>query len=212
MSSVLTPSAQSEISETLDSLPAMIVRLGPLRPRITDEEFEKFCAQNPELRIEMTSEGEMIIMLPVTPEGGNRNFKLTGRFAAWVEADEIGVGFDSSTCFTLPNRAKRSPDVSWMLKERWDALTPKQRNEFTHICPDFVVELRSKTDRLRPLQAKMAEYLANGVQLGWLLDPIRHQAHIYRPDAAVEILDRPQAISGEPLLPGFVLKLDGIID
>jgi len=212
MSSVLTPSAQSESSETLDSLPAMVVHLGPLRPRITDAEFEEFCAQNPELRIEMTSEGEMIIMLPVTPEGGNRNFRLTGRFAAWVEADGTGVGFDSSAGFTLPNGAKRSPDVSWIRKERWDVLTPEQRNEFTHICPDFVVELRSKSDRLRTLQKKMEEYLANGAQLGWLIDPIRRQVHVYRPDAQAVILDHPPTISGEPLLPGFILKLDGIID
>ena len=212
MSSVLTPSAPSESSEILDSLPALVVRLGPLRSRITDAEFEEFCAQNPELRIEMTSEGVMIIMLPVTPEGSHRNFKLTVRFGAWAEADSTGIGFESSACFTLPNGAKRSPDVSWMRKERWDALTPEQRNEFTHICPDFVVELRSKSDRLKPLQAKMEEYLANGAQLGWLIDPIRRRVHIYRPDAQVEILDHPLTISGEPLLPGFILKLDGIID
>jgi Uma2 family endonuclease len=204
-----TPSVQSQ---TLDSLPAMVVRLGPLRSRLTDEEFEKFCAQNPELRIEMTSEGTMIIMLPVTPEGSNRNFKLTTRFGVWTEQDGSGVGFESSAGFTLPNGAKRSPDVSWMRKERWDGLTPEQRNEFTHICPDFVVELRSKTDRLRTLQAKMKEYIANGAQLGWLIDPIRHQVHVYRADSSAEILDHPKSISGEPLLPSFVLKLDGIID
>ena len=199
-------------SEALATLPGMVVRLGPLRSRLTDEEFEKFCAQNPELRIEMTSEGVMIIMLPVTPEGSSRNFKLTGRFAAWAEADGTGVGFESSAGFTLPNGAKRSPDVSWMPKERWDALTPEQRNEFTHICPDFVVELRSKTDRLRTLQNKMKEYIANGAQLGWLIDPIRHQVHVFHADSSVEILDHPQVITGEPLLPGLVLKLDSIID
>jgi Uma2 family endonuclease len=208
MSTTLT-TAQSE---ALATLPGMVVRLGPLRSRLTDEEFEKFCAQNPGLRIEMTSEGVMIIMLPVTPEGSSRNFRLTGRFSAWTEVDGTGVGFESSAGFTLPNGAKRSPDVSWMPKERWDALTPEQRNEFTHICPDFVVELRSKTDRLRTLQNKMKEYMANGAQLGWLIDPIRHQVHVYHADSSVEVLDHPQFISGEPLLPGFVLRLDGIID
>jgi Uma2 family endonuclease len=208
MSTTLT-SAQSE---ALATLPGMVVRLGPLRSRFTDEEFEKFCAQNPALRIEMTGEGVMIIMLPVTPEGSSRNFKLTARFGAWAEDDGTGIGFESSAGFTLPNGAKRSPDVSWMRKERWDALTPEQRNEFTHICPDFVVELRSKTDRLRTLQNKMKEYMANGAQLGWLIDPIRHQVHVYLADSSVEILDRPQVISGEPLLPRFVLRLDGIID
>ena len=199
-------------SEALATLPGMVVRLGPLRSRLTDEEVEKFCAQNPELRIEMTSEGVMIIMPPVTPEGSSRNFKLTVRFGAWAEADGTGVGFESSAGFTLPNGAKRSPDVSWMPKERWNALTPEQRNEFTHICPDFVAELRSKTDRLRTLQNKMKEYIANGAQLGWLIDPIRHQVHVYHADSSVETLDHPQVISGEPLLPGFVLRLDGIID
>jgi Uma2 family endonuclease len=208
MSSV-TPFVQSQ---SLDTLPAMVVHLGPLRSRLSDEEFEAFCARNPELRIEMTSEGDMIIMLPVTPEGSRRNFKLTGRFAAWAETDGSGVGFESSAAFTLPNGAKRSPDVSWMRKESWDALTPEQQDEFTHICPDFVVEVRSKTDRLRVLQAKMNEYIENGAQLGWLIDPRRHEVHVYRPDTVVEILSHPQTISGEPLLPGFVLLLGGIID
>jgi len=189
----------------------MVVRLGPLRSRFTEEEFEKFCAQNPGLRIEMTSEGVMIIMLPVTPEGSSRNFKLTGRVAAWAEADGTGIGFESSAGFTLPDGSKRSPDVSWMRKERWDALTPDQQNEFTHICPDFVVELRSKTDRLRTLQNKMKEYMANGAQLGWLIDPIRHQVYVYQADSSVVVLDHPQEISGEPLLSGFVLRLEGII-
>jgi Uma2 family endonuclease len=183
-----------------------------MRRRISDEEFEQLCAQSPDLRIEMTGEGEIIIMPPVSPEAGHRGFKLTGRFGAWVEADGTGVGFEFSACFTLPNGAKRSPDMSWLRKERWDSLTLEQRNEFTHICPDFVAELRSKTDRLGTLQKKMKEYIANGAQLGWLIDPLRHRVHIYRPDAPVEILDHPTAISGEPLLPGFVLRLDGIID
>ena len=99
-----------------------------------------------------------------------------------------------------------------MRKERWEALAPEQRNEFTHVCPDFVVELRSTTDRLRTLQNKMKEYMANGAALGWLIDPIRHQVHVYRADSSVEILDHPQVISGERLLPGFVLRLDAIID
>ncbi|HWQ32194.1 MAG TPA: Uma2 family endonuclease [Blastocatellia bacterium] len=201
--------AQSEMSS---ESPLMVFDVGPILHKITDEEFERICAQNPDLRIEMTSEGKMIIMLPVVMDGGNRNFKLTGRFAAWVEADGSGVGFDSSTGFTLPNGAKRSPDVSWMRKERWDALTPEQRNEFGHLCPDFVIELRSKSDRLRMLQEKMEEYIENGAQLGWLIDPLEHRVHVYRPGAPVEILDHPLTISGEPLLPGFVLNLDGIID
>jgi Uma2 family endonuclease len=205
MNSLPTPAVQSE-------MPLMVINLGPLRPRITDEDFERICADNPDLRIEMTSEGKMIFMLPVTPEGSSRNFKLTARFGAWVDADGTGVGFDSSAGFTLPNGAKRSPDVSWMRRERWDALTQQQRDGFTRLCPDFVVELRSKTDRLRTLQKKMEEYLGSGAQLGWLIDPLQHKVHIYRPDAPVKILDHPSVISGEPLLPGLTLNLDGIID
>jgi Uma2 family endonuclease len=160
----------------------------------------------------MTSEGKMIIRPPVVMDGGNRKFKLTGRFAARVEADGSGVGFDSSTGFTLPNGAKRSPDVSWMRKERWESLTPEQHNEFGQLCPDFGVELCSKSDRLRTLQEKLEEYIENGAQLGWLIDPLEHRVHVYRPDAPVEILDHPLTISGEPLLPGCVLNLDGTID
>jgi Uma2 family endonuclease len=193
---------------------ASILTLQPGAPhfRFTDEEFEQFCAEHSELRIEMTSEGEMIIQLPVVTEGGGRNFHLTGRFYAWVENDKTGVGFDSSTGFTLPNGAKRSPDVSWMRRERWDAISAKQKRQFARICPDFVVELRSKSDRLKTLQDKMEEYLDNGAQLGWLIDPLEKKVHIYRPNLSVEILDSPAEISGDPLLKGFALKLEGILD
>jgi Uma2 family endonuclease len=191
---------------------AIILEPDALHERFTDEEYEQFCAENPELRVELTSEGEMIVQLPVVSEGGGRNFLLTARFGAWVEADGTGVGFDSSAGFTLPNGAKRAPDVSWMRRERWAALTPKQQETFAHLCPDFVVELRSQSDRLKPLQKKMEEYLESGAQLGWLIDPLKKQIHIYRPDTPVEVLDQPTEVSGEQLLPGFVLKLEGILD
>jgi len=195
-----------------DAEPHWVFHLESSTGGFSDEDFERFCAANSDLRIEMTKEGEMIIMMPTAPEGGKRNFLLTGRFAAWVETDASGLGFDSSTCFTLPNKAKRAPDTSWMRRERWEALSEKERNKFSRICPDFVIELRSKSDRLKKLQAKMEEYIANGAQLGWLIDPIEKKVHIYRPDAPIEILDQPQEISGEPLLKGFTLKLAGIID
>lgn len=179
--------------------------------RMTDAEFMDFCAQNPELRIEMTSKGELIVMSPVTGRGGNRNFFLSGRFFGWVERDNTGVGFDSSTCFTLPNGAKRSPDASWIKRERWEALTPEEQDEFPPICPDFVVELRSKSDRLKTLEEKMEEYLLNGAQLGWLIDPLQKRVHIYRPGQPVTILNQPHEVSGEPLLKGFVLNLTGIL-
>ncbi|MGH9767039.1 MAG: Uma2 family endonuclease, partial [Blastocatellia bacterium] len=177
-----------------------------------DEEFERYCAKHADLRIEMDSGGEMIIQLPIVTEGGGRNFHLTGRFYAWVENDNTGVGFNSSTGFTLPNGAKRSPDVSWMRRERWEALSARQKSKFARVCPDFVVELRSKWDRLKTLRNKMEEYLANGAQLGWLIDPLEKKVHVYRPNLPIEILDNPTNISGDPLLKGFVLKLEGILD
>ncbi len=190
---------------------AVIIRPGPPHERFSDEGFAQFCRQYPELRVEMTSQGDMIIMLPVVSESGKRNFKLTGRFFVWAEADGTGVGFDSSTGFTLPNGAKRSPDVSWIRQERWDALSDEQKQDFAPICPDFVVELRSRSDRLATLKEKMDEYLDNGARLGWLIDPIEKRVHIYRPGFPVEVLENPPEISGDPLLKGFVLRLDGIL-
>ncbi len=196
----------------LHAEPGWVFRLEDVNGGFSDEQFAQFCAANPDLRVEMTKEGEMIIMMPMIPSGGNREFELSGQFAVWVKADQTGLGFSPSSVFTLPNGAKRSPDVSWIRHERWHALSAEQKNTFTRICPDFVVELRSKTDRLKPLQAKMDEYVENGAQLGWLIDPLEKKVHVYRPGAPVEILDNPNEVSGEPLLPGFVLKLAGIID
>ncbi|HJQ25201.1 MAG TPA: Uma2 family endonuclease [Blastocatellia bacterium] len=193
------------------NMEALIIRPAPPRERFSDEEFAQFCAEYPDLRVEMNSEGEMIIMLPVVSEGGRKNFLLTGRCFAWVEADGTGVGFDSSAGFTLPNGAKRAPDVSWIRRERWDALSEAEKNEFAPICPDFVIELRSKSDRLATLQGKMAEYLANGASLGWLIDLLEKKVHIYRPGVPADVLDQPSEVSGDPLLKGFVLKLDGIL-
>ncbi len=193
-----------------DDIEALIFRPG-LRP-LSDQQFAEFCAQYPDLRIEMNREGEMMIMLPVVSRGGKRNFILTARFGLWVEANGTGVGFDSSTGFTLRNGAKRSPDVSWIKRERWDALSEKHKDAFAPICPDFVVELRSKSDRLRHLQEKMEEYMENGAVLGWLIDPLEKKVHIYQAGSSIQVLDHPSEISGDPLLTGFVLKLEGILD
>jgi Uma2 family endonuclease len=206
------PASQTPGRTAPQDLNALVIRLGPLKQHVTDDEFFEFCQLNRDLRIEMTSEGEMIIMLPVGSEGGHRNFNLTTRFGVWAEADGTGLGFDSSTGFTLPNGAKRSPDLSWIRRERWDAIPKKRRKKFAPICPDFVVELRSETDALELLQKKMEEYLAQGAQLGWLIDPLKKKVHLYRPDAEVEILDRPRRLSGEPLLKGLGLDLAGILD
>jgi Uma2 family endonuclease len=189
---------------------AVVLHLSPFLKKLVAEEFFEFCALNRELRIELTSEGDLILMPPTGGKTGRRNVKLTMKLGAWAEADGSGQPFDSSTGFILPNGAKRSPDFAWVKNDRWEALTEKQQEEFPPICPDFVVELRSRTDSLKSLQEKMEEYIANGAQLGWLLDPSEKKVYVYRPNAAVEILDDPQTVSGEPLLRGFTLDVQTI--
>ena len=177
----------------------------------TSEEFAGLAASYPDLRMELTREGELVIMPPTFTETGNKNFKLIARFGIWSEANDLGNGYDSSTVFTLPNGAKRSPDLSWVTKARWEALTENQRKEFALVCPDFVVELRSSTDRLSAVQKKMQEYRDNGARLGCLIDPKSRRVEIYRPGHNVEVLDSPATLSGEDVLPGFTLNLDGIL-
>ena len=173
--------------------------------KMGEDEFYNFCMLNRDLNLELSSEGDLIIVPPAGMKAGNRNFELTGRFAAWVQQDGTGVGFNSSAMFSLPNGAKRSPDLSWVRKERWEALTEKEQERFSPICPDFVVELRSPSDSLKRLQNKMEEYVENGAQLGWLLDPSTRRVYVYRPGAEVETLEDPETVSGEPLLRGFTL-------
>ncbi len=183
-----------------------------LEPAIcmTEEQFVEFCAQNSELRIERTEEGALEIMPPTFIDTGNRNFEAVVDLGIWARQDGRGVGFDSSTGFTLPNGALRSPDAAWVLRSRLDALTEEGRMGFGHICPDFVIEIRSSSDRLSTLQAKMQEYIDNGARLGWLIDPIGRRAYVYRPGVAVEVLDMPQTLSGDPELAGFALDLGAI--
>ena len=183
-----------------------------LEPAIcmTEEQFGEFCAQNAELRIERTSEGALEIMPPTFIDTGNRNAGVTTDLTNWARQDGSGYAFDSSTGFTLPNGAIRSPDASWVLRSRLDALSEEERKGFGHICPDFVIEIRSSSDRLSTLQAKMQEYIDNGARLGWLVDPIGRRAYVYRPGAAVDVLDSPQTLSGEPELAGFTLDLSAI--
>jgi Uma2 family endonuclease len=177
----------------------------------TSEQFASLAAAYPEIQMELTKEGELIFMPPTMTKSGMRNFKLTVRFGEWSEANGLGIGFDSSTIFTFPNGAKRSPDLSWVEASRWEALTEEEQESFSRICPDFVAELRSKTDRLSTLQKKMREYIANGARLGWLIDPKSNRVEIYRPGQEVEILDAPVSISGDPVLPGFTLDLKDIL-
>ncbi|MDY7014730.1 MAG: Uma2 family endonuclease [Cyanobacteriota bacterium] len=175
---------------------------------VTPEQFEILAVANRDLRLERTATGELIVNPPTGSESGQRNFSITGQFARWFEEHEdLGEAFDSSTGFMLPNGAIRSPDASWVSRDRWEALSSKQRKGFAPLCPDFVVELRSESDSLTQLRSKMQEYMDNGARLGWLLDPQNRQVEIYRRGVAVEVLENPTTLSGEEVLPGFILNL-----
>jgi len=174
---------------------------------MTDEQFYEFCAVNRELRIERSASGDVIVMPPTFSDTGNRNLKIVQQLANWSDRDGTGEVFDSSTGFTLPNGAVRSPDASWIQLERWNALSDEQKASFAPICPDFAIELRSPSDRLGDLQDKMQEYIANGTSLGWLVDRQNRKVYIYRPDREPEILDNPETVSGDPELPGFTLQM-----
>ncbi|WGV24368.1 Uma2 family endonuclease [Halotia branconii] len=182
-----------------------------LKIELSDEQFFQMCQKNSNYRFERTASGEILIMPPTGSDTGNRNFDLAVELGIWNKQTKLGKGFDSSTGFTLPNGAKRSPDASWIKIERWNALTPEQQEKFAPICPDFVVELRSVSDSLKDLQEKMQEYIENGAQLGWLIDRKNKRVEIYRPNKDVEILDNPTSLSGENVLPGFVLNLQQIM-
>ncbi|MEH2204502.1 MAG: Uma2 family endonuclease [Nostoc sp.] len=182
-----------------------------LKIDLTDEQFFQMCQKNSNYRFERTASGEILIMPPTGSDTGNRNFDMVVELGIWNKQTKLGKGFDSSTGFTLPNGAERSPDVSWVKIERWNALTPEQQEKFAPICPDFVVELRSRTDSLKELHEKMQEYIENGTQLGWLIDRQNKRVEIYRTGKDVEILDNPANLSGENVLPGFVLDLQQIM-
>jgi Uma2 family endonuclease len=171
------------------------------------EQFYEFCQANRDLRIERTASGEVIIMPPAFSDTGNRNIKIAQQLANWAEQDGTGETFDSSAGFTLPNGATRSPDASWIKLERWNALSEEQKASFAPICPDFVIELRSKSDTLSGLQDKMLEYSDNGASLGLLIDRKNRKVYIYRPNQEPEILDNPETVSGDPVLPGFALRM-----
>ncbi len=189
-----------------------------LELKLTDEQFWELCHQHQDFRFERTATGVLIIMPPTggttsDPEGicfAARNAEIIYQLKAWSRQNKRGKVFDSSGGFKLPNGADRFPDASWLKIDRWNALTQEQQEKFVPLCPDFVVELRSPSDALAKIRAKMQEYLENGAKLGWLIDPSRKIVEIYRRDREVEILHSPNTVSGEDILPGFVLDLSEI--
>ncbi|MEH2462663.1 Uma2 family endonuclease [Nostoc sp.] len=195
------------MNATTTTLPSTL----KLKIELTDDQFFQMCQKNRDYRFERTASGELLIMPPTGSDTGRRNVKITSQLDIWNSETNLGEVFDSSTGFTLPNGAERSPDASWVKVERLNALTPEQQEKFAPICPDFVVELRSRTDSLKELQEKMQEYIENGAQLGWLIDRKNKRVEIYRPGKDVEILDNPASLSRENILPGFVLHLQQII-
>jgi Uma2 family endonuclease len=194
------------VKTELISLPIDLAAFTQLTP-MNDEQFYAFCQTNPELRIERTASGEVIVMSPAFSDTGNRNFKAALQLGIWAEQDGTGEGFDSSTGFTLPNGATRSPDAAWIRQDRWNALTPEQQAAFAPIAPDFVIELRSSSDTVASLQEKMEEYITNEVRLGLLIDRKNRRVYRYRPHQPVEILEHPEAVSCEPELPRFSLQM-----
>jgi Uma2 family endonuclease len=179
--------------------------------RVSDRAFWRLCRANRDLRLERRANGELIVMPPAAPDSSQRNASIGAQLWNWNQKTGLGMPFDSSVGFTLPNTAIRGPDASWMTRERWDALPQREREKFAHICPDFVAELRSTSDDMSKLRAKMAEYITQGVRLGWLIDPKSRTVEIYRPGRPVEVLEKPATLSGENVLPGFELNLKGIL-
>jgi Uma2 family endonuclease len=187
----------------------LTLKLNPII-KLTDDQFFQLCQENENIRLERTAKGELIIMSPAGGETGNSNAGLTAQIWIWNESHKLGKVFDSSTGFKLPNGADRSPDASWVKLERWDALTPEQQKKFPPLCPDFVVELMSPSDSLKDTQDKMKEYRDNGAVLGWLINRKSRQVEIYRLNQEVEVLESPVNVSGEDVLPGFILNLESI--
>lgn len=198
----------TQLSVALEILP-MVLQMQP-NIIMTDDNFYDFCQLNRDFRIERNQTGDLLIMSPTGSETEERNFDLIVQLGVWTKQNGTGVGFGSSGGFTLPNGAVRSPDAAWINRTKWEAISVEQRKKFAPICPEFIIELRSETDNLKILQEKMQEYIDNGTQLGWLIDRKQQKVFIYRPGQAVEELDNPQTLTGEDLLPGFVLDLSQI--
>ncbi len=203
MSSATIPSVSP--TTVPDFLP-LCLQLAPAVP-MTQDQFFDFCQQNPDMHFERTAQGELIIMAPSGGEAGFQDTEVCCQLGSWAKRVGKGKVMGPSGGFILPNGANRSPDASWLSPEQLAALTPEQRKKFLPLCPFFLIEVKSPSDRLKTLQEKMDEYIANGCQLGWLIDPDRRQVHVYRPGQPVQLVDGPQSVSGDPELPGFTLDL-----
>lgn len=195
---------------TMTHAPAQHLVIHLPKGPMNEAEFFAFCTANPELQIERTAHGEVVVMSPTGWESGRRNALLIAALVRWSQANGSGAVTDSSTGFHMPNGATRSPDAAWVRRTRLARFTQAEKRTFLPLCPDFVVELRSETDRREDLLAKMEEYMANGAQLGWLIDPLEQAVTIYRPGAAPVRLEHPATITGDPELPGFTLELGPI--
>ena len=182
------------------------VRLRFARP-MTDEELLRFCAANEMVRVERDANGELILMTPSGSGTGQKNSELIYQLAAWARETNLGATFDSNAGFTLPDGSMRSPDAAWIAWPSWNALSEKQKEEFAPICPEFVIELRSPSDRLPELQAKMQMWIANGAEVAWLVDPLRKTVEVYRPGREAEVLEGGSAVEGDGPVAGFVLEL-----
>jgi len=176
--------------------------------QLSDEQFYQLCQDNRNLRFERSCQGDLVIMSTTGGETSNRNIEISYQLQAWSRQNKQGIAFDSSGGFKLPNNADKSPDAAWIPLEKWNKLTKEERQGFIPLCPDFVIELRSKSDSIKSLQNKMQEYLENGTQLGWLINRQDRQIEIYRQGQAVEILENPSQLSGESVLQGFMLDLN----
>jgi Uma2 family endonuclease len=174
---------------------------------LSHQQFEQLCAANPDIKFERTATGALVIMSPTGGETGRNNATLIARFVIWNEQSNLGVVFDSSTCFKLPKGGDRSPNVAWVAKSRWEALTPEEQQKFPPLCPDFVLELVSPSDNVNTVRDKMPEYLDSGLRLGWLIDLQTQQVELYRPGQSAEVLTAPEQLTGEAVLPGLVLSL-----
>ncbi len=183
-----------------------VLNLEPITT-LTRDQFYRLCKANPDLQLERSPHGNLIIMTPLGGESGRIEANLIGDLIIWNRQTQLGVVFSSQTVFSLPGGGDRSPDVAWVALERWQALSQKEREGFPPICPDFVIELRSRTDRLKPLQEKMQEYLASGLRLGWLINPQDKLVEIYMANQPVKVIAMPVVLTGNEVLPGFSLEV-----